>query len=134
LPGLIVATSPARGPFASRTAARGAVWDGSDDRFTQTTWGADAEYSRDYYLVRLEAIVSDWNLPLVHAPMPQMPLRAVSTLVEGRYKIRPGLYAVARVDHLGFSDISGATRTATSDASVTRLEAGSASSLRRKLG
>ena len=133
LPGLIVGTSAARGPFVSRTAAREAVGDGSENRFTQTAWGADAEYSRDYYLVRVEAIVSDWNLPLVHAPMPQMPLRAVSTLVEGRYKIRPGLYAAARVDHLGFSEITGATRTDTWDAPVTRLEIGGGYSLQRNL-
>ena len=30
---------------------------------TQAAWGADAEYSRGYYLVRFEAIVSRWRLP-----------------------------------------------------------------------
>ena len=66
------ASSPARraarGPFVTNTAARGAVGDGHDGEFTQTAWGADVEYSRDYYLVRVETIVSHWRLPLVRAP------------------------------------------------------------------
>ena len=36
-------------------AARAAVGDGDDGEFTQTAWGADVEYSRDYYLVRVES-------------------------------------------------------------------------------
>ena len=125
--------SAARGPFVSRTAARGAVGDGHDDRFTQTAWGADVEYSRDYYLLRLETIVSDWTLPIVRAPALALPLRAVSTSVEGRYKIRPGLYAAARFDHLDFSEIAGTARTDTWDAAVTRVEAGVGYSLQRNL-
>src|SRR5207244_9194043 len=66
--GLIAGVSAARGPFVSRTAARGAVGDGHDNRFTQTAWGADVEYSRDYYLIRLQTIVSEWTLPIVRAP------------------------------------------------------------------
>ena len=34
-----------------------------------------------------------------------------STSVEGRYKLRPGLYVAGRFDHLGFSDVTGTTRT-----------------------
>jgi hypothetical protein len=131
--GLIVGASGARGPFVASTAARGAVGDGRDTRFTQTAWGADVEYSRDYYLVRFEAIVSDWTMPVVRAPFLDLPLRAVSTSVEGRYKLGPGLYAAARVDHLGFSDVAGATRTDSWDAPVSRAEIGGGYSLQRNL-
>ena len=133
LPGLVAGASAARGPFVGRTAARAAAGDGSESRFTQTAWGADAEYSRDYYLVRVETVVSDWTLPIVHEPALALPLRAVSTSVEGRYKIRPGLYAAARVDRLGFSQIAGTARTDTWDADVTRLEIGGGFSLQRNL-
>jgi hypothetical protein len=132
-PGLVVGASGARGPFVSRTASRSAAGDGHENAFTQTAWGADVEYSRDYYLVRFEAIVSDWRLPVVRAPLIALPLRASSTSLEGRYKIRPGLYAAARLDHLGFSEISGATRRDSWDAPVTRLEAGGGYSLQRNL-
>ena len=131
--GLVVGASGARGPFVSRAASREAVGDGHENAFTQTAWGADVEYSRDYYLVRFEAIVSDWRLPVVRAPFIDLPLRAVSTSIEGRYKIQPGLYAAARVDHLGFSEITGTTRHDTWDAPVTRLEVGGGYSVQRNL-
>jgi hypothetical protein len=133
VPGLIVGASAARGPFVSRTAARGAVGDGDSSEFTQQAFGADAEYSRDYYIVRFETIVNDWRLPIVRAPFLDLPLRARSTMVEGRYKILPGLYAAARYDHLGFSEITGTSRTDTWDAPVTRVEIGGGFSLQRNL-
>ena len=63
LPGLILGASAARGPFVTATAARGAVGDGHDGEFTQTAWGGDVEYSRDYYLVRAETVFSRWKVP-----------------------------------------------------------------------
>src|SRR5262249_8008078 len=111
--GLVLGASAARGPFVTTTAARGAVGDGHDREFPQTAAGADVEYSRGYYVLRGETIVSDWRLPLVRAPWLTLPLRAVAVSVEGRYKIRPGFYAAARVDHLGFSRVTGTTTTAT---------------------
>ena len=74
--------------------------------------------------MRFETIVSDWRLPVIGAPAIDLPLRAVSTLVEGRYKIRPGVYAAARLDHLGFSTIAGSTTRDRWDAPVTRVELG----------
>src|SRR5437899_2667889 len=133
VPGLIFGASAARGPFVSRTAARAAGGDGNDGQFTQQAWGADAEYSRDYYIIRFEAIVNDWRLPIVRAPALELPLRARSMMVEGRYKILPGLYAAARFDHLGFSEITGTSRTDTWDAPVTRVEIGGGFSLQRNL-
>jgi hypothetical protein len=134
LSGLIVGTSAARGTFVTTAAVRSAL--GGDTRagdFTQTAWGLDAEYSRAHYLLRFEGIVSDWHLPVVRAPEISMALRAVSTSVEGRYKIRPGLYAAARADHLGFSDLAGSTTTLPWDAPVTRVEVGAGYSLQRNL-
>src|SRR6266550_8019469 len=116
-------SSGSRAPYIARAAARSAGVENMNANFTQTAWGADVEYSRDYYLLRFETIVSDWTLPIVRTPALELPLRAVSTSVEGRYKIRPGLYAAARFDHLGFSEIMGTARTDTWDAAVTRVEA-----------
>jgi hypothetical protein len=133
LPGLILGVSAARGPFVSSTAARGAVGDGHDQSFTQTAWGADVEYSRDYYVLRAETIWSQWKLPALGAPVLDTPLTAQSTYVEGRYKVRPGLYVAARVDHLGFSDVVGTVGTESWDAPVTRVEIGAGYSLQRNL-
>jgi hypothetical protein len=133
LPGLVVGASGARGSWIAREAveAAGLGFQGSD--LAQRAWGADAEFSRDHYLVRMEAIVSDWQLPAVAAPAIDGPVRAVSAFVEGRYRIRPGLYAAARVDRLAFSDIVGTNGPNEWDAPVTRVEVGGGYSLMRNL-
>jgi hypothetical protein len=134
--GLIAGTSFARGRFVTDAAARSALGDASAasaEGFGQTAWGGDVEYSRAYYLVRVEAIVSAWRLPVLKAPVISDPLRAASTSIEGRYKFMPGLYAAARVDHVGFSDLTGSTSTAPWDAPVTRVEIGTGYSIQRNL-
>jgi hypothetical protein len=132
-PGLLIGVSASHGPFLSARAARGAVGDGHDRDFTQTAFGVDAEYSRDYYVLRGEAILSRWTLPSVQLPLIDEPISASTAYVEGRYKIRPGLYAAARLDYLGFSDITGTDGRDTWDAPVTRVEVGGGYSLQRNL-
>jgi len=132
--GLIAGASFARGRFVSDAAVRSALGDAApNEDFTQTAWGADAEYSHGYYLVRFESIVSAWRVPTIRTPAIDEPLRALSTSVEGRYKIVPGLYAAARVEHLGFSDLVGSTSTLPWDAPVTRVEVGTGYSIQRNL-
>lgn len=125
-PGLVLGVSAARGQFLSGAAARtiGAERDNSD----QTAIGADAEYSRAHYLIRFEAVRSMWTLPTI-----QEPLVATGGWIEGRYKFHPRFYAAARFDHLGFSSITGSTRTADWDAPVTRIELGGGYLLQRNL-
>jgi hypothetical protein len=133
LAGLVIGSSAARGAFLSRATVRSALGTDRSGDFTQTVLGADVEYSRGYYLVRAETIVSDWRLPTLGTPEIDRPLRAVATFVEGRYKIRPRLYAAARVDHLGFSEISGSLTRNTWEAPVTRFEFGGGYSIQRNL-
>ena len=57
----------------------------------------------------------------------------MATSLEGRYKIMPGLFAAARFDHLGFSQITGTTTTAPWEAPVTRVEVGGGYSIQRNL-
>jgi hypothetical protein len=83
LPGLIVGASGARGPFLTRDASRSVESAGRNGAFTQVAFGTDAEYSRDYYLIRFETIVSSWTLPIAGTPAIGRPLRAVATSVEG---------------------------------------------------
>lgn len=135
--GLILGTSLARGPFVSQRASRAAVGDGHDAEFTQTAWGGDAEYSHGHYLVRVETIVSRWQVPIARPPPRQLalqtPLSAVSASVEGRYKLRPDLYVAARYDHLGFGKQTSARETVPWDAPVTRIEVGAGYSIQRNL-
>jgi hypothetical protein len=131
--GLVVGSSLARGPFVTDSAARSATGGSTSSAFTQTAWGGDVEYSRSYYLLRVETIVSAWRVPFASQPSLKDPLRAVSTSVEGRYKILPGLYAAARADHLGFSEVTGALGHLPWDAPVTRVEVGGGYSIQRNL-
>ena len=132
VPGLIAGVSGARGAFFGRWVSGDTGVDASSE-YAQTAWGADVEYSLAYFLVRFETIVSDWGLPSIGPPTIDEPLRAVSSFVEGRYKIRPGLYAAARLDHLGFSEITGTGRRDNWDAPLTRIEIGGGYSLQRNL-
>jgi hypothetical protein len=132
IPGLILGASAARGPFVSRQAVRAAGGD-SDRAFAQTALGGDVEYSRNYYLVRFETVFSQWTVPALRPPLIDAPLRALATSVEGRYKVRPGSYVAARIDHLGFGRIAGSTGLRTWDAPVTRFEVGGGYSLQRNL-
>jgi hypothetical protein len=135
--GLILGTSYARGPFVGDTAARAAVGDGHTSAFTQTAWGGDAEYSRDHYLLRLEEIVSEWRMPDATPPAGQtalrVPVSALSTSVEGRYKVRADWYLAARFDHLTFSDLTTTATTLPWDAPVTRFEVGAGYSIQRNV-
>jgi hypothetical protein len=131
---LTFGASGARGAFAADravAAATGSMHGTSD--FTQTAWGGDVEFSRGYYLLRAETIVSAWRIPFAQQPGLTDPLRAYSASIEGRYKLRPGLYAAARFDHLGFSDVTGTAGPRSWDAPVTRFEVGGGYSIQRNL-
>lgn len=124
LTGLVVGLSASRAPYATSTAASLAGARASG--FVQEAAGADLEYSRDHYLVRFEVVASAFELATIEPR-----LRAQATMLEGRYKLTPRVHVAARIDHLGFSTISGTTRTATWDAPVTRWEAGGGYALQR---
>jgi hypothetical protein len=136
LAGLNLGASAAHGEFVSSGAASAALAVARPDvmpSFAQTAWGIDAEYSRNYVLIRSEAIFSNWRIPFANEPLRRDPLDSMSAFVEGRYKISPGLYAAARFDHLGFSTITGVNNRSPWDAPVTRLEFGGGYSIVRNL-
>jgi hypothetical protein len=128
--GLVVGVSGARGPYLSRTVQQAV---GSARGFFQTAWGLDLEYSREYWLFRAEAVGSAWDVPSLSPPLLHGPVRALGLEGEARYKIAPGLYVAARLDHLGFSTVDGSTGPKPWDAPVWRVEGGVGYSLRRDL-
>jgi hypothetical protein len=108
-----------------------------DDHFPQEAFGVDAEYSRDYWLVRGEFIRSRWRLPALSSPFMDGPLEATAAFVESRYRLTPRLFAAARLDGLTFSRITGAKFfngvPTTWDAPVTRVEVGGGVYIQRNL-
>ena len=133
VPSLVLGLSGARGVFLSRSVTDvlgAAAQQASND---QRALGFDAEYSHGHWLVRTEGVLSSWRIPALAAPFIDGPLRAFGIDVEGRYRIRPGLYAALRVDHLGFSRVAGSAGELPWDAPVRRLEAGGGYSLQRNI-
>lgn len=123
--GLVAGISGARGGWVARSVPLPVRHSRGD--LAQTAFGADAEYSRDYWLVRGELIWSRWRLPFVTTPAEGPTLEARGMWVEGRYRITPRWYAAARADRLDFSNITGtlfSNVTTPWEAPVQRYEAG----------
>ena len=134
--GLILGTSVSRGEYVSSEAGHSLPVDPQRDSYRQQAFGVDLEYSRGYWVVRAETVLSRWAIPQVQHPLLTDDLGAWGTFVEARYKIRPGLYTALRAEYLGFSRISGTLfegRPTSWDAPVTRVEVGAGYSLRRNL-
>jgi hypothetical protein len=124
LAGLIVGASGSRAPYVTSHAA--SLANAPVSGFVQEAAGADVEYSRDYYLVRFEMVVSTYDLATI-----QPRLQARSAMLEGRYKLTPRIHLAGRIDHLGFSSIAGRGGSTTWDAPVTRWEVGGGYALQR---
>ena len=108
--GLVVGVSAARGRYARAPASGSALM--------ETAFGADAEFSRGYWLVRGEVVHSRRDAVWYGAVEP---LGLTGVDAEARYRVAPGLYLAARAGHLWFG---GAGRAASWDADVGRVEAG----------
>ena len=120
--------SVARGRYVADAALASATLLSGADRSTQQAFGIDAEVSRDYWMLRGEAIWNRWQVPTLTRD-----LAAASMFVEGSYKVAPASFVAARIDRLTFSRLRGSTQTASWDAPVTRLEAGIGYYIRRNL-
>jgi hypothetical protein len=127
--GLVLGASAARGAWLSRTVA-------PDSAPAQQSFGGDAEYSRDHWIVRGEIVWSRWNFPLPLGPSQASSLDALGSFLEGRYRLTPRISLAARVDRLGFSELRGNALGANGlpwDAPVKRVEAGVGYYLQRNL-
>jgi hypothetical protein len=132
--GIVLGASVSRGEYITREADRALPADPVRESYRQEAVGFDLEYSRGYWLLRSETVLSRWAVPQLQRPFLTEDLGASGTYVEAKYKIRPGLYAAVRGDHLSFSHITGTLfggRPMSWDAPVSRVEAGAGYSLRR---
>jgi hypothetical protein len=116
--GLVLGASGARGEYLSRD-VQDALPPENRGYDAQQAWGLDVEYSRDRWILRAESVWSRWETPMLARSLGALGLGA-----EVRCKLRPGLYAAARGDHLGFAHIDGPTGPVTWDAPVWRVETG----------
>lgn len=102
--GFKVGLNFARGPWL-RDVAEPTLAPGDDrNDFAQTLVGIDLEYNIDHFIFWAEVYVSDWDVPNVSGNV-----RAIGWYLEGRYKIRPGLYVSARFGQMLFNEIEDAS-------------------------
>jgi hypothetical protein len=125
--------SASRGAWLNRELDDRFADQASYERCRQIAFGGDAEYSAGPFLVRGEVIRSTWQMPPLANLRLGEPLSAISSLLEGRYKIAPGLYVAMRGDRLDFSAVRGDRGLAEWDAQTWRFEAGLGYSLTRNI-
>lgn len=125
VPGLKVGGSFARGQYLDDAVRRLL---NPPAPFRQQAFGLDVEYSWARFVVRGEAIVSDWQIPAIDGP-----LAVAAVFLEGRYRAAPGLQVAARVDRLDFGRITGSGGSQTWDAPLMRIEAALGYALRRQV-
>ena len=138
--GLVLGASAAQGDFIADSAVEDLPPAARASSRAQQAFGMDAEFSRGHWLLRTEGILSRWFVPPVEEPFVPSPLQAWGAFVEVRRKIRPGLYAAARFDHVGFSSLTASPAegsqtplVTTWEAPVTRVEVGAGFNLRRNV-
>lgn len=133
--GLVLGASAARGAWLSRDVVN--LLPATKATYAQMAAGADAEYSRDHWLVRAEVVWSRWNVPVpVSSPQAPIGLDALGAFIEGRYRITPRFFASGRVDGLTFSSITGTLaggQPTPWDAPVRRVELAAGYHLLRNL-
>jgi hypothetical protein len=132
-PAFAFGVSASRGAWVNRTVDAALAGMNSGDQSRQIAYGGDAEFSAGRLLFRTEAIRSTWTLPPIATLRLTEPLVATSMLVEGRYKIAPGLYVAMRGDRLDFGRITGAEGPNTWEARTWRVETGVGYSITRNI-
>lgn len=124
LPGAItIGVSGARGAWINRSVLNLYPENRRDEK-TQTVVGVDAEAGVGPWLVHAEWIHASFTLPFLVAPAPDH-LSTDSAFAEVRYRFRPRWQVAGRLEHLGFSEITGTLNNGlpTSwDAPVERVE------------
>jgi len=134
--GLVIGASASRGAWLSHDVAGLLPESSRPESYAQTAAGADVEYSRDHWIVRAEAIWSQWRVPTPLSPAgASVDLRALGAFVEARYRFTPRAFVAARLDSLSFSSLTTASASSPMswDAPVRRVEIGAGYMLQRNL-
>ncbi len=133
LPAVALGVSAARGAYVDRVVEGALPANAQLTDAVQRAIGVDAEYSEGRFLVRAEVIRSHWNLPFPLGGDDDQRLGAHSVLVEGRYRLFPGVQIAARAERLDFSRIRWRGLGELWEAPVERLEAGVSYSIIRNV-
>jgi hypothetical protein len=133
IPSLAIGVSAARGAYLSRVVEDALPADVRLEDAAQQALGLDAEYSEGRFLARAEVIRSHWTLPFALSGEDNHRLGAYGALVEGRYRVFPGVELAARAERLDFSRLEADGHGESWDAPVERIEVGASYSIIRNI-
>ena len=121
---LALGASISRGAFLSRSLERVLPVARRAEDGVQQALGVDAEFAHGRFLGRSEVLWSQWTLPVALTGTADEALGASAVLVEGRYRVFPGVQVAARAERLGFSRLATPAGLVSWDAPVRRFEVG----------
>ena len=122
-PAVALGASVSRGAFLSRS-VESVLQSGIEvEDGVQQAIGIDAEYSAGHFLGRSEVIWSQWLVP-IRTRGALTPLEAMAFLIEGRYRVLPGVHVAARAERLGFNRLQTTAGLEPWEAPVRRFEVG----------
>jgi hypothetical protein len=131
--GLILGASAAYGLYLDRDLDSVLPLAVANQEPRETAFGLDAEYSRDYWLVRAEAVHSRRTVPALREPLLADVMSVTGLDFEGRYRLAPGLYVAARIGSLLFGPAGQDAGGESWDADAFRIEVGPGWSVTRGL-
>ena len=133
LPGLALGMSAARAAWLDESLDDALAGTARAREFVQAAVALDAEISHGPWLARTEWLRSSWSMPALGVPAINEPVVAQSLIVEGRYRLLPGLSLGVRGDGLWFTELEGTSEIDTWEANVRRLEAAIGYSITRNI-
>ena len=127
--GMLVGASFARGPYLSDAVAPPLAAQGAKvEDYNQVIYGVDVEYSAGHWHLIGEVALNAWETPnVVNGSGSSVDLETTSWYLEGKYKLRPGLYIASRYSDQRYGKIDEGTGTGgrlSWDLDVTRWESG----------
>lgn len=132
-PSVAAGVSAARGAYLSRV-VEPALPAGMRARDgVQRAVGVDAEYSEGRFLARTEVIHSNWTLPVPLTGPQAEELSATAMIIEGRYRILPGIQLALRAERLDFSRLEVRGVRERWEAPVRRVEVGGSYAITRNV-
>ena len=126
---MLIGASFARGPYLSDAVEPALAQQGAKvEDYDQVIYGIDLEYSAGHWHLFGELAFNTWETPnVVDAGGSRIDLETTSWYLEGKYKLRPGLYVASRYSDQRYGKIDGGNGSGTRlswDLDVSRWESG----------
>ena len=127
--GLLVGVSFARGPYLSSAVTGPLAQQGANvEDYDQVIFGIDMEYSAGHWHLIGELALNSWETPnVLDGSGRPIDLETTSWYLEGKYKLRPGLYVASRYSDQRYGKIDDGTGNGGElswDLDVARWESG----------